>query len=168
MSDPLPEAARPGPERPAEANAAAERSRGRGRLLALTLLPRVLLVFVLVAWVSSVGGAARWLLLFVPLIAWETYNSVRHPLGEDKLPPRRYREPGAHRVVLQVPGPRPVAVIREVRRTTGAGLVRANDLVRSAPVVLVDGISAESADRVTECLRGAGARVVAAPVEEGA
>jgi ribosomal protein L7/L12 len=69
-------------------------------------------------------------------------------------------------VVLQLPGPNVVLVIRELRRTTGRGLLEAKQLTDDAPVVVVEGLSETSAELVAERLRAAGARALAAPIGE--
>ncbi len=70
-------------------------------------------------------------------------------------------EPGECQVVLQLIGPRPVQVMAVVSQATGLDLVSASNLAKEAPVVVVSGISAASADRVVERLQKAGAKAVA-------
>jgi ribosomal protein L7/L12 len=77
-----------------------------------------------------------------------------------------FTEPGGHRVILQVPGPRPILVIREIRRTTGYELVKAKKAIDDWPSIVVSDLSESSAERVAERLRAAGARAVAKPAEE--
>ena len=81
-------------------------------------------------------------------------------------PSRKYTEPGKHRVVLQLTGPRVVPVIREIRVTTGLGLLEAKQMADAAPVVLAENLSEQSAELVADRLRRAGARALASPVEE--
>ena len=70
-------------------------------------------------------------------------------------------EPGECQVVLQVIGLSPVPVILAIRQTTGLDLMSAHDLAHDAPVVVVSGISAASAERVVKRLQKAGAKAVA-------
>jgi ribosomal protein L7/L12 len=78
--------------------------------------------------------------------------------------PRRARpaltEPGDCQVVLQVTGASPVQVITVVTDATGLDFMSAGSLVQDAPVVVVSGISEDSADRVVERLQKAGAKAV--------
>lgn len=70
-------------------------------------------------------------------------------------------EPGESQVVLQLIGSKPLQVIAVIGQATGLDLVSAGNLAKEAPVVVVSGISENSADRVVERLRKAGARAVA-------
>ena len=70
-------------------------------------------------------------------------------------------EPGESQVVLQLIGPRPIHVIAIISQATGLDLVSASNLANDAPVVVVSGISEESADRVVRRLEKAGAKAVA-------
>ena len=78
----------------------------------------------------------------------------------------RFTEPGSYRVVLQLPGPSPVLVIRAVRRTTGIDLFAAQKLVNEAPVIVQEQLSESSAALVVGQLQKAGARAMAAPIGE--
>jgi ribosomal protein L7/L12 len=69
-------------------------------------------------------------------------------------------EPGECQVVLQVSGASPVRVITAISEATGLDFMSASKLAQDAPVVVVSGISAASAERVVERLRRAGARAV--------
>lgn len=70
-------------------------------------------------------------------------------------------EPGECQVVLQVTGESPVKVIKVIREATGLSILAARDVALDAPVVVVTGISAASADRVVERMEKAGAKAVA-------
>ena len=69
-------------------------------------------------------------------------------------------EPGQCQVVLQVSGASPVRVITVISEATGLDFISASRLAQEAPVVVVSGISAASAERVVERLQRAGARAV--------
>ena len=69
-------------------------------------------------------------------------------------------EPGQSQVVLQVSGASPVRVITVISEATGLDFISASKLAQEAPVVVVSGISAASAERVVERLQRAGARAV--------
>jgi large subunit ribosomal protein L7/L12 len=97
-------------------------------------------------------------------MAWDMLKRLK-PL-EPRQAAAKFTEAGAYRVVLQLPGNRPVAVIAQLRRTTGRGLLAARELVESAPVVAAEGLSQQSAELVADQLRKAGARAVAAPIGE--
>jgi large subunit ribosomal protein L7/L12 len=81
-------------------------------------------------------------------------------------PARKYTEPGEFRVVLQLTGPKVVTVIREIRVTTGIGLVEAKNMADAPPVVVVEKVSEQSAGLIVDLLRRAGARAVATPIEQ--
>jgi len=132
----------------------------------LTLLRVLLRLIVLLAalWLATNGGWYLLWLLLVPAMAWDIFRVFRP--APAKRAPARFSEPGQHRVVLQVPGPNVVLVIRELRRTRGLGLVEAKQLVDSAPVVVAEGLSEQSAELVADRLRAAGARALAAPIGE--
>lgn len=70
-------------------------------------------------------------------------------------------EPGESQVVLQLVGSRPIHVAAVIAQATGLDLVSAGNLARDAPVVVVSGISEDSADRVVARLQKAGAKAVA-------
>jgi len=70
-------------------------------------------------------------------------------------------EPGEFHVVLQLIGARPIQVIAVIRQATGFDVLSVNTLVRDAPVVVVSGISATSADRVVARLEKVGAKAIA-------
>ncbi len=132
-----------------------------GKVFRLTLRGIVLVGAVALA---TKGGANLLWLLLVPALAWDSYRVIR------PAPPAtaagRFTEAGEYRVVLQVPGNRVVAVIRELRRTTGKDLVAAKQIVDDAPAIVAEGLSEQSAELVADRLRAAGARAVAAPIGE--
>lgn len=70
-------------------------------------------------------------------------------------------EPGEFHVVLQLIGPRPVQVMAIIRQATGLDVISASNLARDAPVVVVSGISAASAELLVERLHKVGAKAVA-------
>ena len=70
-------------------------------------------------------------------------------------------EPGEFHVVLQLIGPRPVQVMAVIRQATGLDVISASNLARDAPVVVVSGISAASAELLVERLQKVGAKAVA-------
>jgi ribosomal protein L7/L12 len=108
-----------------------------------------------------------WWLLLIPLAASPAFRIYRlyRPAGPARIA-ERFTEPGQHRVVLQVPGPTPVMVVRELRRTTGLDLQAAVQLTKEAPVVVKEHLSEASAALVVDHLQKAGARAVAAPIGE--
>ena len=62
-------------------------------------------------------------------------------------------------VVLAAAGANKIAVIKEVRAITGAGLKDAKDLVEGAPKTIKEGVSKEEAQKLKEQLEKAGAKV---------
>ncbi len=70
-------------------------------------------------------------------------------------------EPGEFHVVLQLIGARPLQVMGVIRQATGLDVISASNLAREAPVVVVSGISAASAELVVGRLEKAGAKAVA-------
>jgi large subunit ribosomal protein L7/L12 len=68
-------------------------------------------------------------------------------------------EQTAFDVILEHPGDKKIAVIKEVRAITSLGLKEAKDLVDSAPKAVVEGATKESAEKAKDQLEAAGARV---------
>ena len=133
------------------------------RRILFSALARVLAGLAAV-WLATAGGWNLLWLLLVPALAWDIFKVFRPDLvGRTAA---RFSEPGGYRVVLQVPGSKPILVIREIRRTRGLGLLEAKELVESAPVVVAEGLSEQSAELVADRLRAAGARALAAPIGE--
>lgn len=62
-------------------------------------------------------------------------------------------------VILEGPGDKKIAVIKEVRSLTSLGLKEAKDLVDGAPKAVLEGASKEAADKAKEALEAAGAAV---------
>ncbi len=62
-------------------------------------------------------------------------------------------------VILEGPGEKKIAVIKEVRSLTSLGLKEAKDLVDSAPKAVLEGATKEAADKAKEALEAAGASV---------
>lgn len=133
------------------------------RRILLEALPR-LIVVLLAVWLAMDGGWSLLWLLFVPVFGWAIFRVFRPaPAGRVAT---RFSQSGRHRVVLQVAGPNLILVIRVIRRTTGLALLEAKQLAESAPVVVVEGLSEQSAELVADRLRAAGARALAAPIGE--
>ncbi len=136
----------------------------RTQTLVLLLNAALIMIFLTAA---LQGG--WWLLLVLLALspAWRIYRVYRpaDPAAPIRVHPR-FTEPGEHRVVLQVPGPSPVMVIREIRRTTGLDLMAAKNLVDEAPVIVKENLSESSAGLVADHLQKAGARAVASPIGE--
>lgn len=133
------------------------------RTLLLAMLPRAVLLLFVVLLALSGGWHLLWLVPAAFLV-WDIVRTLRPTAAG--VPPQRFNEPGEYRVVLQVPGPRPVTVIREIRRIRTLGLLEAKQLVDAAPVVVAEGLSEQSAELVADRLRAAGARALAAPIGE--
>jgi len=67
-------------------------------------------------------------------------------------------------VILMTAGQRTIQVIREVRALTSLGLKDAKDLVEAAPVVVLEKVAKDAAEKARAVLEGAGAAVtVTAP-----
>jgi ribosomal protein L7/L12 len=128
----------------------------------LTVLVDGILILAIV--IASLDGGRRLLLLL--LIPWLIWDVVRVHRPSTPRVNAQFTEPGNHRVVLQVPGPRPILVIREIRRTTGLDLVAAKRIIDDWPAIVVHSVSESSAERVAERLRQAGAKAIATPAEE--
>lgn len=133
----------------------------RQKIVPVTLNVLLILVFL--------NGAARggWWLLLLLLVAFSLFQIYRlfRPAAP-AAPAPRFTQPGEHRVVLQVAGPSPIMVIREIRRTTGLDLAGAKQLVLDAPVIVKENLSEASAGLMVDHLTKAGARAVAAPIGE--
>jgi large subunit ribosomal protein L7/L12 len=91
--------------------------------------------------------------------------SVLSRLLGKSWPRPEYAEPGGFTVVLQVPGPHLVPVIKLVRQATGHGLLQAKQLVDDHPSVVASGLSEVSAGNLVAHLQAAGARATVAQVE---
>ena len=131
------------------------------RLILFGVACRVIVLVAALVLATSGGWYLLWLLLVPPLI-WDLVKLFRPTLAGSAA--TKFTEAGDYRVVLQVPGSNPVMVIREVRRTTGLGLLEAKQLTEAAPAVVVEKLSKQSAELVADRLRAAGARAVAAPI----
>ncbi|MDQ1624481.1 MAG: large subunit ribosomal protein [Actinomycetota bacterium] len=68
-------------------------------------------------------------------------------------------EQTAFDVILEGPGDKKIAVIKEVRALTSLGLKEAKDLVDSAPKAVLEGVTKEAAEKAVAQLEEAGARV---------
>jgi large subunit ribosomal protein L7/L12 len=68
-------------------------------------------------------------------------------------------EQTAFDVILEHPGDKKIAVIKEVRAITSLGLKEAKDLVDSAPKAVLEGATKEAAEKAKDQLEAAGARV---------
>lgn len=62
-------------------------------------------------------------------------------------------------VILNSPGGQKIAVIKELRAITGAGLKEAKELAETADAVVKEGASKEEAEEIKTKLEGAGASV---------
>ena len=62
-------------------------------------------------------------------------------------------------VILKAAGANKIAVIKEVRASTGLGLKDAKDMVEGAPKTVKEGASKEDAEKIAEQLKKAGAEV---------
>ena len=129
----------------------------------LGVLSRVLAA-VAALWLATGGGWHLLWLVLVPLVAWDIFKLFR-PVESSPVP-AQFDEPGEYRVVLQVPGPRLVHVIRALRQTRHLGLEEAKEMTDAAPVVVAEGLSRQSAELVADRLRAAGAKALAAPIGE--
>ena len=129
------------------------------RLLVLSLLG-----LLLVTLTSGVLRAIGVIVLALAVIAFTAATVSERRAAEQR---RAFQEPGDQRVVLQTTGARAVEVIRELRRTTGITLLDARTMVQEAPVVVAEGLSEQSAERVADRLRSAGARATAVPADGG-
>ena len=68
-------------------------------------------------------------------------------------------EKTAFDVILEHPGDKKIAVIKEVRAITSLGLKEAKDVVDSAPKAVLEGVTKEAAEKAVAQLEEAGARV---------
>jgi large subunit ribosomal protein L7/L12 len=124
---------------------------------------RVLLLAIAVTGFAAGEGAWRWVWLgLLTLVVATTWLS--RP-GRRAAVPAALSEPGDHRVVLQLPGDKQILVIRALRRITGADLAAAKKLAESAPVVVVENLSQESAAQAVHLLTSAGARATVTPMD---
>lgn len=124
-------------------------------------LPNLVLIVLMVMFALQGGW---WLLALLPAVP-AAIGIWRGPRPARQVP-GQFAEPGGHRVVLQVPGPNAIAVIRELKRTTGLSLTAAKQLVDEAPVVVIEHLSESSAALIVEHLQKAGARAMAVPIGE--
>jgi ribosomal protein L7/L12 len=72
-------------------------------------------------------------------------------------------EPGSYRVILQVPGDHPVAVIAVMHRILGLDVQEAQAIADRAPAIALDHRSREAAQLAVEHIEDAGGRAVAVP-----
>ncbi len=81
---------------------------------------------------------------------------------DDQTTERRYEvdeEKTVYTVLLRSVGPQEIAVIKEVRAVTRLGLADAKDIVDGAPGLLIEGVSAEEAERISTRFSELGAAV---------
>ncbi len=62
-------------------------------------------------------------------------------------------------VILESPGEKKIAVIKEVRALTSLGLKEAKDMVDAAPKAILEAATKEAAEKAKEALEAAGATV---------
>ena len=62
-------------------------------------------------------------------------------------------------VILIAEGAKKIAVIKEVRALTGAGLKDAKEMVEAVPKVILEGVSKDDAEKAKAALEEAGAQV---------
>jgi hypothetical protein len=126
---------------------------------------RAVLVGIPLAGVVLSAGVVRWIWLVVLagvlLTTW--FSRPGHQVGVRV--PAALRQPGDHRVVLQLPGDQPAPVVLALRRITGADLRTATGLHQQAPVVVAENLSQESAAQAVHMLTSAGARASMSPMD---
>lgn len=79
----------------------------------------------------------------------------------------QYREPGPFRVILESGGRKELDAIKALRDVTGLDVGRAKSMAEATPALLTTGVSGDSADRIAELLRDAGALVRVEAEDEG-
>jgi ribosomal protein L7/L12 len=128
-----------------------------GRAARVTLLASVgVLAFAIV----RTPTAAWWMTVLIALacadVTWYLYRTLR---------PRRVVHRGEWGVRLVDAGPRPRRVVKELREVE-IGFREAREATTSTPVVVVNGVSLDTAERLASALRrhDADAEVVAAEV----
>ena len=126
---------------------------------------RVALVAISVTGVVMTDGWRRWLWLSLLAIVLLTTWFFRPGRSAGARVPAALSRPGDHRVVLQLPGEKPVHVLAALRRITGADLVTARNMLEGAPVVVAENLSQESAAQAAHLLESAGARAVVSPMD---
>jgi large subunit ribosomal protein L7/L12 len=62
-------------------------------------------------------------------------------------------------ILVEVPAPKKIAILKVVRTLTGLGLKEAKDLVESAPNLLKEATSKEDSEQMREKLEQAGAKI---------
>lgn len=132
----------------------------------LRALPRLLLIAFAVAfvlWERSILAAACGVILVVSrlldLPAWWHYVVTGERQVARKWVAAQYAVPGRYGVELLGAGERPLEVIKAVREVNGSGLAEAKGIVTGAPAPIVAGLSEQSAQRVADRIRRAGAEV---------
>jgi hypothetical protein len=127
---------------------------------------RALLLAISLAGVVATDGWRRWVWVVLLALVVVTTWLFRPGRGGGVRVPAALSRPGNHRVVLQLPGDKPVLVVRQLRRITGADLATAMALLESAPVVVVESLSQESAAEAAHLLQAAGARATVTPMDD--
>jgi large subunit ribosomal protein L7/L12 len=85
-------------------------------------------------------------------------------LGLPEPAPAASATPSSYDVVLEAAGPKPINVIKIIRKVTGLGLVEAKHIVDTTPTsVVVTTPDPEAADALVRLLANAGATAVIAP-----
>jgi len=126
---------------------------------------RVVLIAISATGVVMTDGWRRWLWIFLLVTVLLTTWFFRPGRSTGVRVPAALSQPGDHRVVLQLPGDKPLDVIRALRRVTGADLLTAKNMLEGAPIVIVENLSQESAAQAAHLLTSAGARAVVSPMD---
>lgn len=79
----------------------------------------------------------------------------------------QYREPGPFRVILESGGRKKLDAIKALRDVTGLDVGRAKSMAEATPTLVMTGVSGDSADRIAELFRDAGALVRVEAEDEG-
>ena len=85
------------------------------------------------------------------LLSYETYETASVQDGTART--------GAAGITLLAAGPRPIAVVKELRELGGLGLRQAKDLVDETPSLVLTGLTLEASSVALAKLRKAGATV---------
>ena len=109
-------------------------------------------------WLIGAGASLLVLNVLNDPVGW--WRHVRTGTRLETPVRAEFAEPGACSVELRSTGGRSIDVIKQLRETTGVGLAEAKSKVQAVPVVIAEGLSAESAKRVRQQVELAGATAV--------